>query len=135
MNPVSHSFLQAARKRLRSAQYLEEGGFFLDAMYLGGYAIECSLKALILHLAKTKAERQELYLKISSGASMHYAERLNVILSAEAKPIPAILVKKLRPFEWSTDLRYEPGRKSRGMARGFLKVASRVLHWVEGELL
>ena len=41
-------FQRAADQRLTTAAFLLENGFHLDAVYLGGYGIECGLKALIL---------------------------------------------------------------------------------------
>ena len=40
------------------AEYLQRGGFNLDAQYLGGYSVECALKALILHLTPDEVEEQ-----------------------------------------------------------------------------
>jgi HEPN domain-containing protein len=41
-------FERAAEQRLAAAELLFEHGFDLGAVYPGGYAVECSLKTLIL---------------------------------------------------------------------------------------
>ena len=45
---TSHDFLKVAEQRLNAAEALLGGDLTLDAQYVGGYAVECSLKALIL---------------------------------------------------------------------------------------
>ena len=42
-------FLKVAIQRLTTAEILLREKLTLDAQYLGGYTVECSLKALILH--------------------------------------------------------------------------------------
>jgi len=50
MPPTSdRDFLSAAGQRLEAARALFHGGLTLDAQYLGGYVVECSIKAVILH--------------------------------------------------------------------------------------
>jgi hypothetical protein len=44
--------LGASRRRLEDAQILAAGQRWAGAMYVGGYAIECSLKALLCHLKR-----------------------------------------------------------------------------------
>jgi HEPN domain-containing protein len=73
-------FQRAAAQRLTTAEFLLENGFTLDATYLAGYAIECSLKSLILH-ATPPADRAATLAKISSRSTMHNPE----ILGAELK--------------------------------------------------
>ena len=102
-------------------------------MYLAGYTIECTLKALILHVTP-EAERAAMFNRISSGSTMHYPENLGAILRGQGRPIPFELVKKYRRFGWSTGLRYESGRTPTGETRGFLKTAQQTYEWVEGEL-
>src|SRR5438876_846258 len=53
----------------------EQLRFNLDAQYLGGYAVECSFKALILEKTPA-ADRLDMLKKISSGAPMHRPEVL-----------------------------------------------------------
>jgi hypothetical protein len=49
----SRDFLHAAEQRLATAEFLIlNKGNTLDGYYLTGYGIECSMKALILHLTR-----------------------------------------------------------------------------------
>lgn len=129
----SRDFQKAARQRLTTATFLLEKGYTLDAMYLAGYTIECTLKALILKLTPVR-KRPEMLRKISSGKMMHDPETLNGILKDRKNPLPLALVEKLRKSGWSTDLRYESGRRDTEKTRSFLRTAKEVYDWVEGQL-
>lgn len=130
---TSRKFQRAALQRLTTASFLLKHGYNLDAMYLGGYTIECSLKALILE-STPPAERTERAKEISSGKKMHDAEILGGFLKILGQPIPPRLVARLRRSGWSTSLRYEFGRSDTGETRGFLKTAKAVFDWVERQL-
>lgn len=134
MQPATaRDFQRAAGQRLTTAQFLLDNRYNLDALYLAGYTVECSLKALILE-ATPEAERAEILGKITSGKKMHEPEILGMFLKDLGKPIPLKLVKRLRRSGWSTALRYETGRTDTGETRSFLKTAKAVHDWVEGQL-
>jgi HEPN domain-containing protein len=105
----------------------------LDAMYLAGYAIECSLKALILECSPSEEKTQTLK-NITRGAKMHNIEILIGILKDHRRPIPLVIVKRLRKSSWSTELRYKTGRSPTGHTRAFLKTAKAVYDWVGSQL-
>jgi hypothetical protein len=129
----SRDFQRAAKQRLTTAEFLLENRYNLDAMYLAGYTIECTLKALILQLTPDGDQIQRLK-QISSGKQMHSPEVLGGILKDQGQPIPLLLVKRFRRFGWSTDLRYESGRRETGETRGFLRTAKETYDWVEEQL-
>src|SRR5205809_766283 len=130
MPAIPKDFLRAALQRLTVAAFLQSHGYNLDATYLAGYAIECSLKAVILQLTPPAARQRTLAL-ITAGAAMHRPEVLAPLLKALGEPVPLDLVKKYRRFAWTTALRYETGRKRTGEARGFLKAAKATYDWAE----
>ena len=72
--------------------------------------------------------------RISSGKTMHDPETLNAILKDRGNPLPLVFVEKLRKSGWSTDLRYESGRRDTEKTRGFVETAKEVFDWVEGQL-
>ena len=131
MPSSSRDFQRAARQRITTAEFLLRHRYTLDAMYLAGYTVECSLKALIVELTPI-ADRPMTLTKIRSGRRMHDAEVLGGILKDLGQPIPLRLVKRLRRSGWSTSLRYEAGRRDTGETRAFLKTAGDV--WVEGQI-
>jgi hypothetical protein len=127
-----------------TAEFLLVNHYNLDAMYLGGYTIECTLKALILELAsglgpsqkigQNQLGRVDIEQRIVSGGKMHNPEVLGGILKDLGRPISPILVPRFRRSGWSTSLRYESGRTDTGETRGFLRVARQTYLWVEGQL-
>jgi len=129
----SRDFQLAAGQRYTTAEFLLKNGYNRDASYLAGYTVECSLKALILEVTP-EPDRMATFLKISSGSQMHKPEVLGGFLKDLGHPIPLGLVKRLRRFGWTTDLRYGTGRTNTGETRAFLKTAKAVYDWVEGQL-
>ncbi len=135
MPSSSRDFQRAAAQRLATVQFLLENGsrYTLDAMYLAGYAIECTLKALILNCTSNE-KRTDTLTRISSGKKMHNPEILAGELADLKQPIPPELKTRISRFGWSIDLRYEYGRKDVGETRASLKTATAVFDWVEGQL-
>jgi hypothetical protein len=129
----SRDFQKAARQRLTIAEFLFKYDYTLDAAYLAGYTVECSLKALILRLTPAR-KRPEMFKKISAGEKMHDPETLNGILKDLKNPLPLALSKGLRKAGWSTNLRYESGHRDREATREFLNTAKDVYDWVQGQL-
>ena len=95
---------RAAEQRLTTAEFLRDNRYNLDATYLAGYAIECTLKALILALTPA-AQRLDTLKRISVGKKMHDFEVLAGILKDKGQRLPTALVKKFRRYEWSTAMR------------------------------
>jgi len=133
MATSSRDFLLAAAHRLTTAQFLLDHHYNLDAMYLAGYTVECALKALILDRTPP-ADRRSKLLMITRGKQMHYPETLGKLLADLGHPISKSVAARLRRFRWSTDFRYESGRKNTSEALGFLKTAKMVYDWVERQL-
>lgn len=127
--------MRAARQRLTTAETLLEANLNLDAQYIGGYTIECALKALILHNTP-ESERPETLKKITTGAAMHQPQKLLGILRDLGVEFPKeiIRIRKKRQLEWTTDLRYETGRRDTGETIAFLKTAKTIYDWVERQL-
>ena len=48
--------------------------------------------------------------------------------------LPLVLIERMRRFEWSTDLRYETGRRDTGETTAFLNTAEAIYEWVKGQL-
>ena len=66
----SHDFQKAAGQRFTTAETLLREKLTLDAQYIGGYTVECSLKALTL-FCTPEANKTETLKRITTGASMH----------------------------------------------------------------
>ena len=71
MPPItSRDFQRVAAQRFTTAETLLREKLTLDAQYFGGYTVECSLKALILHVT-AEPDKLEKLKRITSGKKMH----------------------------------------------------------------
>jgi hypothetical protein len=129
---TSRDFQKVAGQRLTTAGFLLRGKLTLDAQYLGGYSVECSLKALILHLTPSPDKPAKLK-QITSGARMHRPDVLLGELRDMGIALPLEIAKRMRRFDWTIDLRYETGRRDTGETIAFLNTAKAVYNWVEGQ--
>ena len=130
---TSQDFQRVARQRLNTAETLLREDLTLDAQYIGGYTVECSLKALILRRT-ADTEKQDMLKRITTGASMHQQDVLLGKLRDLGIELPLVLARRMRRYDWSTDLRYETGRRDTGETTAFLKTAKAIYDWVEGQL-
>jgi len=130
---TSRDFQRAAAQRLTTAETLLREKLTLDAQYLGGYTVECSLKALIIELTP-EIDKADKLKEITAGAKMHRPDILLGELRNLGVALPLVLAKRLRRFEWTTDLRYETGRRDTGETTAFLTTAKAIYDWVEGQL-
>ena len=105
----------------------------MEAQYIGGYSVECSFKALILEKT-SEAKRPTTLDQLTRGATYHKAEALLDRLKERGIVLTLELAKRMRRFDWTTDLRYETGRKDTGETNGLLRTAREVYHWVEGQI-
>jgi hypothetical protein len=135
---------QAIRKFRRASKQLFEvalfmllnSTYFLEAIYLAGYGVECALKALIFKRTPTRSFEM-IYDEVTQGQKAHNFEYLKHIL--ERKPVscrlPVELVALLKRVNtWSTDLRYETGQIEFDDAEDFVDAAREILKWVERSL-
>jgi HEPN domain-containing protein len=135
MQPTTpRDFLKVALQRLTAAEEIMETlRLTLEAQYIGGYSVECSLKALIL--GKTaEPDRATMLERLTRGATYHRAEVLLDKLREQGVFLPVELAKRLRRFDWTTDLRYETGRKDTGETNGLLRTARAIYEWVERQI-
>ncbi len=135
MQPTTpRDFLKVALQRLTAAE--EIMGVLrltLEAQYIGGYSVECSLKALILEKT-AEPDRLAMLLRLTRGATYHRVEVLFDRLRERGVVLTIELAKRMRRFDWTTDLRYETGRKDTGETNALLRTARAIYDWVEGQL-
>lgn len=127
-------FLKAAVQRLTTADtILNRLRITLDAQYIGGYAVECALKALILHRTPT-SDQTKMLARLTKGSAMHRPEVLLGELREFGIALTPELAKRMRRFSWSTDLRYEIGRRDTGETKALLRTARMIYDWVEEQI-
>ena len=130
---TSRDFHKVAGQRFTTAETLCRYKLTLAAQYVGGYTVECSLKALILERTPDP-EKPEMLKRITAGAKMHRPDVLLDKLREQGISLPAEIAKRMRRFDWTTDLRYETGRRDPGETVAFLKTAKAIYEWVGGIL-
>ena len=135
MQPTTpRDFLKVALQRLSAAEEIMETlRLTLEAQYIGGYSVECSLKALVLEKTPA-ADRPDVLDRMTRGATYHRAEVLLDRLRDRGVFLTVELAKRMRRFDWTTDLRYETGRKDTGETNGLLRTARAIYEWVEGQI-
>ena len=134
MQPTTpRDFLKVAVQRLTAAETLLRAKLTLDAQYLGGYTVERSLKALTLQRTADPVKPVKLK-QLTAGAKMHRSDILLGELRVLGVALPLEIAKRMRRFDWTTDLRYETGRRDTGETIAFLKTAKAIYDWVEGQV-
>src|SRR5947209_5532087 len=124
-------FERAAKQRLATAAFLLEHQYYLDAIYLAGYAVECSLKALILRRT-ARNEFLAVYEQLTAvGSKGHNFEYLKAVLKtrlvARRETDRSALAARTGYLQevgsWSTDLRYQAGAGHPHDAERFFRAA------------
>jgi hypothetical protein len=136
MQPITpRDFLKVSSQRLDAAGQIMRGlRLTLEAQYIAGYSVECAFKALILQKT-APIDRPTVLAKITKGASYHKADVLLDILRQQNVRLTVELAKRMRRFDWTTDLRYETGRKDTGETNGLLRTAKSIYDWVAEQIL
>lgn len=126
----ARKFARACDQRLAAASCLLENGFHLDAVYLGGYAVECALKAVLM---RRVARGESTLLKeqlMMVGAKGHDFEYLKYLLRKHRCAIASSTLESLSVVAgWSTDLRYETVALKYDDAMRFLKAVGTIRNW------
>jgi HEPN domain-containing protein len=125
---LSRKFIRAAGQRFIAVELLLREGLNFEAVYLAGYVIECSMKAVVLRntLARNRKHFAGAYFK---GRQGHNFEVLKKMLVDRGSRLPSSLSQELHRTAWSTDLRYEVGRFDAAEVIAFISTARRVLEW------
>src|SRR5262249_11323703 len=112
MQPTTpREFLRVSLQRLAAAeQIMVVLRLTLEAQYIGGYSVECAFKALILEKTP-EADRPALLERLTHGAVYHRPEPLLDRLRERGVSLTPDLARRMRRFDWTTDLRYETGRR------------------------
>ena len=136
MQPTTpRDFLKVALQRLNAAEEIMASlRLTLEAQYIGGYSVECSLKALLLEKTP-EANRPAMLEALTHGATYHQAEVLLERLRQRGVVLTVELAKRMRRFDWTTGLRYEIGRKDTGETNGLLQTARTIYEWVKGQIV
>lgn len=132
MVELAQKFFRAGKQRLEAAEVLYVSDKLLDSLYLVGYCVECSMKAMILSRI-TESRRASFVDQNFMGQRAHDFEFLRHLWKQHhCEPISADLRKAMRIFDgWSTSLRYDVGRRKIADVRAALDFAREFSSWVE----
>jgi len=131
-DPEVTRFFRAAVQRGLAAEVLAMNSQYRDATYLGGYVVECALKALVLTRVPVQ-ERDQFVLDQFHGRRAHDCTLLVDLLRRQGQTIPSVILRTIMQVAaiWSVDLRYTPGRGRADEAEFLLVSGRQVLKWVE----
>lgn len=127
-------FQRAADQRLTTAEFLLAHGFYLDAVYLAGYAVECAMKALVLRWTPRRDFDALLERLTQAGAKGHDFEYLKGILKerrhgrdrADREVLGSLTAHLKVVATWSTELRYQVGTLKPREAQAFFDAAQAI---------
>jgi hypothetical protein len=131
MQPTTaRDFLRVALQRLDVAVEITEIlRRTLEAQYIGGYSVECSFKALIMKRT-AELDRPAMLQRLTRGAVYHRPEVLLDRLRDLGIALTPDLARRMRRFDWTTNMRYETGRKDTGETNALLNTARAIYEWV-----
>lgn len=135
--------MKAGRHRLLDARTLLDNGRWRGAMYIGGYAVECLLKAKLMrvfgchHLAELQLElRKRGILAEDATVYLHSLQDLmNLTMQMHRlRQDPAIRARFREANRWVPAWRYSPDRASRDQAESFLGAVESVCRWIDNNV-
>jgi hypothetical protein len=101
------------------------------AVYIGGYAVECTLKAV--YLSRVDKGRHPAVIEGKFKGLGHNldgcCDSLRELFGNDMPPPLRKVFRTLVLTEWRVDMRYMPGRKLLDDARYFLGVVEDILTW------
>jgi len=127
-------FYRCAAERYEDAEILLRAGRTTGAVYMAGYGIECTLKALIL-----SAVPPGNIAAVLESFRGNLAHDYNWLRARYRISGGTILPRDINHHftlvnYWSTDLRYVPRTLREGEAEAFLKAAEAIIQWARGRL-
>jgi HEPN domain-containing protein len=127
-------FLRAGAHRLEEAQFLlGNSDYTTAAVYLAGYAVECTFKAVIL--ASEPRGRHAATIQTFRRTQGHNFEWLHEQLEKRRVHLPANMTKELAKINgWTTSLRYDPVTYKRSDAEQFVLSVENLLEWLRARL-
>lgn len=127
-------YYRCALQRLEEAEVLRESGYTTGAVYLGGYGVECILKALILESVPF-GDRANVLRSFRGNRAHEFGWLKDHYLEHGGARLPRDIVAAFTLVDhWSTDLRYYPRFFEPRDAKSFLRAASAIVEWANGRL-
>ena len=132
--PISRKFYRVAYQRFEEAEVLFEAGYYVGAVYLAGYAVECMLKTLILEATPEK-DHATVEAEFRGQRAHDYEWLRYRYVQTHAPGLPADIGQALAFVRtWETSLRYTPGVGDRDDASRFLAEARKIVVWADSRM-
>lgn len=125
-------YLAVARQRFEDARVLLRNLRTTGALYMAHYAVEGSLKQLLL--SKTRPSRRSSLKRFFHGSTGHDLVALRKEIGKKTRIARRIKQHLLRINTGFTALRYTEDAQTRHVAQAILSSVEAVLAWVEKEL-
>jgi hypothetical protein len=123
-----------AYQRFEEAEVLFGAGYYIGAVYLAGYAIECILKTLILE-AMPEQDHAAVEAEFRGQRAHDYEWLRHRYMQTRAPGWPADISQALTFVgTWETSLRYTPGVGDRRDASRFLAEARKIIAWADSRM-
>lgn len=127
-------FHRIATQRLEDAEILFNNGRTTGAIYLGGYAVECLLKAMLLASTPARSHAR-LIGEFRGGRAHNYDALRQQYRRASGAPFPPEIAEAFtRVNSWGPDMRYNASVRPRSEAAAFLGSVQAIRRWSEGRL-
>lgn len=130
----ARKFYRAARERWDDAEFLADSDRTTAAVYMAGYSVECTLKALVL-IQAPKGKRADVLASFRGKVGHDFGWLRLQYAKFGGAPFPADIVQAMSVLDsWDTNLRYEPGTLAEDQAREFLDAVDVTRVWADGRL-
>jgi hypothetical protein len=130
-NPIPRRFYRVAYQRIEEAEVLYRAGYYVGAVYLAGYGVECMLKALIANSSPLK-DQPTIEAEFRGQRAHQYEWLRHRYAQTGAPALPRDTNASLAFVStWDTALRYTPGMGNREDASRFLAEARKILLWAD----
>ena len=127
-------YFRSADERYQDAEILLQGGRTTGCVYIAGYAVECSLKALLLKSTRG-VDQQKVFTSFRGSFGHNLSGLLESYVKAKQGKVPKDVIVAITDIaDWTTDLRYDPKIIKDEEAKAFLGSAQNVMNWVKGRL-
>jgi hypothetical protein len=133
-SPEPRRFYRLAKQRLLEARVLFDASYFVGAVYLAGYSVECMFKALILNSLPT-SEHQAVSAEFRGQRGHDYDWLARRYAQAHSPTPPRrVIIALMLVSTWDVSLRYQPGYGNHREASRFLTEVEVIVNWADSRI-
>ncbi len=134
MIPNAVTLSKVAIHRYDDADCLMNAKRYNAAIYLGGYAVECMLKSLLV--TRTPASKTEDIQDFFRGNLGHNLEQILKAIRDRGENFPKTIARQLQSINkiWSVNIRYQHTELKLKPAFSFMNAVLEIITWVKGRI-